>query len=138
MPGYLNDILGLLNMRGQYELGHEDLLQRAKEFQTQFGLTKEEADRAAQQWQQQFGEQQARRQFEQQQQQNAVQRQMAQQDYQNRWADWSRGNQIGAGGNNDLVQLLSGSGRGLFGSDQLDAIYRRFGLPGLNQPQRRL
>lgn len=93
---YLNDILGLLNLRGQYQLGHEELGQRAKEFQAQLdqrarefqdtlGLDREQAQRLAQQWGQQFSEQQARRQFEEDQQRNQVARQQAQQNFQNQW-----------------------------------------------------
>ncbi len=134
---YLNDIIGLLSLRdryglekGQLDLGREQLAQRAKEFQDSLGLSEREAMRAAQQWQDQFNAAQERKAFEEQQQRDAIQRQQAQQNYSNSWSDWERGANLLQGKNQNLMQLLSGGNRGLIGSPQLDAIYKRFGLPG--------
>ena len=82
--GYLQDILGLLSLRENQGLGQAQLRQRAKEFELEYGLDKEQAERAAQQWQQRFQEAQDQKRFEQAQ-------ELAQQNRQNTWQDWARG-----------------------------------------------
>ncbi len=125
---YLQDILGLLSLRNGFGLGQDQLRQRAHEFELEYGLSKDEAQRAASQWQQRFQEEQARRRFEQQQQQATFAQQVGQQNYLNQSRDFGVGQQIGRDRTSDLLQLLRES-RGTFGPDQTNALLQRLGLP---------
>lgn len=126
---YLQDILGLLSLRDNVFLGRDTLAQRAREFEAEFGLSKQEAERMARQWQQQFEEQQNRRRFEQQQQQQTFAQQQAQQNYLNQQRDFAQGSQFRQGRTNDLLRLLQVN-PGAFGREQTNAAFGQFGLPG--------
>lgn len=128
---YLNDILGLLNLRENFGLGQQQLAQRAHEFELEFGLSKDEAMHAAQQWQQQFGEQQNRRRFEQQQQEKSFAQQQGQQNYLNQSRDFAQGTELRQNQGNDLLKLFAANPKGV-GMDQMSALYQRFGLPAFN------
>lgn len=130
---YLQDILGLLSLRDNVFLGRDTLAQRAREFEAEFGLSKQEAERMAQQWQQQFQEQQNRRRFEQQQQQQLFAQQQAQQNYMNQQRDFAQGSRFGEGRRNDLLRLLQ-INPGAFAQEQMNSALQQFGLPQYRQP----
>ena len=121
---YLGDLLGLLNYQqgqdfglGQIQLGREELGERSRQF-----------DVSARQWEQQENLRRQMEQFRQQQLREQMEREQGQQNYLNFNRDHDAALSYFANKNKDLLKFIN---PGLIGSDQANALYKKFGLPTL-------
>ena len=135
---YIGDLLGLLNYQqnndyglGRIQLGREELGEKSRQFDT-----------SANQWQQEQELQRQMEQFRQEQLRAQMARDQSQQNYTNFNRDMDSAQNFmstRANRKDDMLKFLQAGGRGLIGSDQADALYQMFGLPGFeSQTPRRL